>query len=91
MSITEFMDLHYRHFNARETVDSARAWKKHLEDGGEMMLAMAGAMSTAELGISLADMIRQELAGALGEKITHSVRKLVRQEIQRSITLRRLE
>jgi len=60
MSITKFMDLHYRHFNARETVDAARGWIKHLEDGGEMMLAMAGAMSTAELGISLAEMIRQD-------------------------------
>lgn len=60
MSITEFMDLNYRHFNARETVEAARSWKKHLNEGGEMLLAMAGAMSTAELGITLAEMIRQE-------------------------------
>ena len=58
MSISQFMDHHFRHFNARETVDASRAWKKHLDDGGKMLLAMAGAMSTAELGISLAEMIR---------------------------------
>ena len=58
MSISQFMDHHFRHFNARETVDASRAWKKHLDDGGKMFLAMAGAMSTAELGISLAKMIR---------------------------------
>ena len=58
MSITQFMDHHFRHFNARETVDAARAWRRHLDEGGKMLLAMAGAMSTAELGISLAKMIR---------------------------------
>ncbi|MBI2825839.1 MAG: deoxyhypusine synthase family protein [Planctomycetia bacterium] len=58
MSISQFMDHHFRHFNARETVEAARAWKKHLDDGGKMLLAMAGAMSTAELGISLSRMIR---------------------------------
>ena len=58
MSISAFMDHHFRHFNARETVDAARAWRTHLEGGGKMLLALAGAMSTAELGISLAKMIR---------------------------------
>lgn len=64
-SITEFMDRHYRHFNARETVDAARAYKSHVESGGRMLLAMAGAMSTAELGISLAEMIRQDKVHAI--------------------------
>ncbi|HUY91349.1 MAG TPA: deoxyhypusine synthase family protein [Pirellulales bacterium] len=58
MSISQFMDHHFRHFNARETVDAAKAWKQHVAGGGKMLLAMAGAMSTAELGISLAKMIR---------------------------------
>lgn len=58
MSITKFMDHQFRHFNARETVAAARAWQAHLDGGGKMLLAMAGAMSTAELGISLAKMIR---------------------------------
>lgn len=58
MSISAFMDHNFRHFNARETVDAAKAWKKFTGEGNVMLLAMAGAMSTAELGISLAKMIR---------------------------------
>lgn len=57
-AISDFMDLHYRHFNARETVGAAKAWREFLDEGGQMLVAMAGAMSTAELGISLAKMIR---------------------------------
>src|SRR3954471_9589179 len=56
--ISQFMEFNYRHFNARETVDAAKAWRAHLDGGGKMLLALAGAMSTAELGISLARMIR---------------------------------
>jgi len=58
MGIREFVDRHYRHFNARETRDAARAWIRHLDAGGQMFLTLAGAMSTAELGISLARLIR---------------------------------
>ena len=59
MSIRSFMDEHYRHFNAAATVDAAKGYETHLSSGGKMLLAMAGAMSTAELGRSLAEMIRQ--------------------------------
>ena len=58
MSVSAFLDRHFRHFNARETVDAARAYQNHLAKGGKMLLAMAGAMSTAEIGLSLAEMIR---------------------------------
>jgi len=58
-TITQFMDLHFRHFNARETLDAAKDWNALLAGGGKMFLTMAGAMSTAEIGISLARMIRQ--------------------------------
>ena len=57
-SVSQFMDKHYRHFNARETLDAAKAYRAHIASGGEMLVALAGAMSTAELGISLARMIR---------------------------------
>ncbi|MHC4341952.1 MAG: deoxyhypusine synthase family protein [Planctomycetota bacterium] len=59
MRMREFMDLHYRHFNARETRDAAAAWVDLLKRGGKMFLTLGGAMSTAELGISLAKMIRE--------------------------------
>ena len=58
-AIRDFMDHHYRHFNARETVAAARAWEDHLEAGGKMMVTLAGAMSTGELGVILARMIRE--------------------------------
>jgi deoxyhypusine synthase len=58
--ISTFIKHHYRHFNAASLVEAAEGWIKHLEEGGKMFLTLAGAMSTAELGISLAAMIREE-------------------------------
>lgn len=57
--ISKFIDHHYRHFNAAAMVDAANGYIKHLDDGGIMLVTLAGAMSTAELGCSLAEMIRQ--------------------------------
>ena len=57
--ITTFIKHHYRHFNAAAMLDASEAYRKHVEGGGHMLLAMAGAMSTAELGLSLAEMIRR--------------------------------
>ncbi|MCO8120442.1 deoxyhypusine synthase family protein [Stieleria sp. TO1_6] len=60
MNVTDFLDRHYRHFNARETVAAARAYKELIDaQNGRMMVTLAGAMSTGELGLSLAEMIRQ--------------------------------
>lgn len=57
--ITEFIDHHFRHFNAAAMKDASLAYKAHLDQGGKMLVTLAGAMSTAELGLSLAEMIRQ--------------------------------
>ncbi|MGZ3749063.1 MAG: deoxyhypusine synthase family protein, partial [Pseudobdellovibrionaceae bacterium] len=57
--ITQFVDHHYRHFNAAALKDAALGYKKHIENKGQMLVTLAGAMSTAELGLSLAEMIRQ--------------------------------
>jgi len=59
-AITSFIKHHYRHFNAAALVDAAEAYKAHLASGGKMFMTIAGAMSTAELGLSLAEMIRQD-------------------------------
>jgi deoxyhypusine synthase len=56
--ISGFLRHHFRHFNAATLVDAAEAYAAHLESGGAMFLTLAGAMSTAELGLSLAEMIR---------------------------------
>jgi deoxyhypusine synthase len=58
--ISKFIRHHYRHFNAAALVDAATAYTAHLDGGGKMMVTLAGAMSTAELGLSLAEMIRQD-------------------------------
>ena len=57
--ISAFIDHHYRHFNAAALRDAAVGYNTHLAEGGVMFLTMGGAMSTAELGLSLAEMIRQ--------------------------------
>ncbi len=59
-TISDFITYHYRHFNAAALVDAAKGYKQLLEDGGGMMVTLAGAMSTAEIGLSLAEMIRQD-------------------------------
>ncbi len=59
-AIKEFIKHHYRHFNAAALVDAAQGYVDHLAKGGKMFVTVAGAMSTAELGISLAEMIRQD-------------------------------
>ncbi|MBU2213125.1 deoxyhypusine synthase family protein [Patescibacteria group bacterium] len=58
MSVAKFLEENFKHFNARETLDAAKKWHEFSMNGGKMVLALAGAMSTAELGISLAKMIR---------------------------------
>jgi deoxyhypusine synthase len=58
-AISKFVHHHYRHFNSAALVDAADAYVRHLGQGGSMLVTLAGAMSTAELGLSLAEMIRQ--------------------------------
>jgi deoxyhypusine synthase len=63
--ISAFLRHHYRHFNAAALIDAADGYRRHLDGGGKMMVTLAGAMSTAELGLSLAEMIRQDKVHAI--------------------------
>ncbi|MBC7427317.1 MAG: deoxyhypusine synthase family protein [Bacteriovorax sp.] len=63
--ISEFITKNYLHFNSASLVDAAKGWETHLANGGKMFVTMAGAMSTAELGISFAEMIRQDKVHAI--------------------------
>ncbi len=63
--VTTFLRHHYRHFNAAALIDAADGYRAHLDGGGKMMVTLAGAMSTAELGLSLAEMIRQGKVAAI--------------------------
>jgi len=64
-AIRDFVHHHYRHFNAAALIDAADAYVKHLDEGGSMLVTLAGAMSTAELGLSLAEMIRRDKVQAI--------------------------
>ncbi|GBF81905.1 deoxyhypusine synthase family protein [Aphanothece sacrum] len=65
MGTREFMERNFLHFNAATCLDAAQGWIKHLEAGNKMLVTLAGAMSTAELGISLAQMIREDKIHAI--------------------------
>ena len=86
--ITAFLEKHYRHFNAGAVVDAAKGYKQHLENGGKMFVTLAGAMSTAELGISLAEMIRRDKVHGIactGANLEEDVFNLVAHEHYRRI------
>jgi len=64
-AVKNFIKHHFRHFNAAVVIDAAEAYNAHLNKGGKMFMTLAGAMSTAELGLSLAEMIRQDKVHAI--------------------------
>jgi deoxyhypusine synthase len=63
--ISAFAREHFRHFNAAALIDAADGYRAHLDQNGKMLVTLAGAMSTAELGRSLAEMIRQDKVHAI--------------------------
>ena len=78
--VSQFIEHHYRHFNAAALMDAAKGYETHLAEGGKMMITLAGAMSTAELGISLAEMIRQgkvDIISCTGANLEEDIMNLV--------------
>ena len=78
--IRNFIEKNYLHFNAAALVDAAKGYEKHLHDGKKMLVSLAGAMSTAELGISFAEMIRQDkvhLISCTGANLEEDLMNLV--------------
>ena len=78
--ISQFMERNYLHFNAAAMMDAAKGYETHLDEGGKMMITLAGAMSTAELGISLAEMIRQDkvaIISCTGANLEEDIMNLV--------------
>ncbi len=57
-AVTSFLERHFLHFNAREALEAAKAYDAHIRAGGKMLVSLAGAMSTAQIGRILARMIR---------------------------------
>ena len=82
-AISDFIRHHYRHFNGAALVDAADGYVRHLGNGGEMLVTLAGAMSTAELGLSFAEMIRRGKVHAIcctGANLEEDVFNLVAHE-----------
>src|SRR5690625_5310179 len=78
--VSKFIEHNYRHFNAAALMDAAKGYEAHLLEGGKMLISLAGAMSTAELGISLAEMIRQgkvDIISCTGANLEEDVMNLV--------------
>lgn len=78
--VSAFMERNYLHFNAAAMMDAAKAYETHLLEGGKMMITLAGAMSTGELGISLAEMIRQDkvqIISCTGANLEEDIMNLV--------------
>lgn len=70
----------FHNFNARQMKDATFAFKKHLDSGGKMFLAMGGAMSSAQIGITLAPMIKEKKIHAIsctGANLEESIFRLV--------------
>jgi deoxyhypusine synthase len=87
-TVSKFIDHHYRHFNAAVIKDASLAYRKHIADGGRMLVTLAGAMSTAELGLSLAEMIRKDKVHAIsctGANLEEDVYNLVAHDHYRRI------
>ncbi len=58
--ISQFVEKYYLHFNAASLVDAAKGYNEQINKGAKMLVSMAGAMSTAEIGKIFAEMIRQD-------------------------------
>ncbi len=78
--VSEFIEKYFLHFNAATLVDAADGYIQHINSGGKMMITLAGAMSTAELGKILAEMIRQDkvsIISCTGANLEEDIMNLV--------------
>jgi deoxyhypusine synthase len=86
--ITAFLNRTFRHFNAGELIRASQAFRRHVDDGGHVMITLAGAMSTAELGVLLAEMIRRRRIHAVcctGANLEEDVFGLIARDRYRAV------
>ena len=86
--ITSFINDHFHHFNAATLRDASEGYIEHLNNGGKMMITLAGAMSTAELGRSLAEMIRQDkvqIISCTGANLEEDIMNLVAHDFYKRV------
>ncbi|CAA0184806.1 deoxyhypusine synthase family protein [Tenacibaculum maritimum] len=78
--VSEFIEKFFLHFNAASLVDAAKGYESQLEQGSKMLVSLAGAMSTAELGKIFAQMIRQDkvhIISCTGANLEEDIMNLV--------------
>ena len=79
-AISNFIEKYYLHFNSATVVDAAKAYEEQLDNGAKMMVTLAGAMSTAELGKIFAEMIRRDkvqIISCTGANLEEDIMNLV--------------
>jgi len=82
------MIRNYKHFNAASIVDASKGYEQALKNNNKMIITLAGAMSTAELGISLAEMIRKDkvhIISCTGANLEEDVMNLVAHDFYKRI------
>lgn len=80
LSTLEFILKNYKNFNSRATKDATIAYWRHIERGGKMFWALGGAMSSAQMGITIAPAIRAGLISGMsvtGANLEESLFRLV--------------
>ena len=79
-AISNFIEEYYLHFNAATVVDAAKGYETQLHNGAKMLVSLAGAMSTAELGKIFAEMIREDkvhIISCTGANLEEDIMNLV--------------
>ena len=78
--ISNFLEHYFLHFNAASLVDAAKGYELQLEQGSKMLVSLAGAMSTAELGKIFSEMIRTQkvhIISCTGANLEEDIMNLV--------------
>ncbi len=78
--ISHFIDTYFLHFNAATLADAAKAYNEQLEKGSKMLVSLAGAMSTAEIGKIFSEIIRQNkvhIVSCTGANLEEDIMNLV--------------
>ena len=79
-AISTFIENHFLHFNAASVVDAAKAYQDQLSNDARMLVSLAGAMSTAEIGRIFSEMIRQKkvhIISCTGANLEEDIMNLV--------------
>ena len=79
-AVSDFIEKYYLHFNAATVVDAAKSYEEQLKKGTKMLVSLAGAMSTAEIGKIFAEMIRQDkvhIISCTGANLEEDIMNLV--------------